>query len=296
MSYMVITEEEKSRILGLYYSYPRQSITEQSLGSQIIKNLNQATKLPQPQVGIPVKPPMRDPNMPVLTGQEQDQEGITFDKFMEGFREKLFSPAGAAAEVALASFPPTTPAVVIAYGAMLTYDIVKSVQDNVTNWFNIICDALGLISTGVLAGTMSGWIGFRNSFKTLDEVLIWFKNSKLWAQILPWLQKISSGIGTLIANVNKGIEWLINRTSLTTLKNIAGKIVSFLKSIGDKVTKFISEAPARTIKAVETGTEMAKAYGQDKAVDVASNVMTGTDTAGNIVQKPSSIVRGIKNM
>jgi len=248
---IIITEEEKLRILGLY-------------------------NIPSHRI--------------IMT--EGKLNGMSFHNFMEGFRNKLYSPGGAAVEAFLTSFAITAPAVIVSYTAMLAYDIYESVQDGVTNWFNIICDALCVISSGVLSKVISPLLKYKNSFRGLEEFLTWLKNSTLWKTISPWLQKISTGITSISGKVGESITWLSNKTGITFLIKIAGKITSFLNTIATSVSGFIKKITPKAVQPnivnpiVKTGKAVGqsmKSFGKDVVKDTASKAITGTTDYGDMI-------------
>jgi hypothetical protein len=104
---------------------------------------------------------------------------MTLDEFMEGYRETLTHPVMVGLEVALTSTGVGVGAVVAAYTALLAYDVYKGVVNKDWDWLNIVFDVLGIVSSGVISGTlrpiMKGAQGLK--LNTIGKVLTYLSKT-----------------------------------------------------------------------------------------------------------------------
>ena len=193
-------------------------------------------------------------------------KGMSVDEFMEGFREKLYSPGGIAVEAFLTSFGFTAPLVITSYAAMLAYDINKGIQTGDYAWLDIIFDVLGVLTSGTLSGALSGIMKSAKGIKGVDKALLYLKNSKVWEKILPYIKDI--GISTIIIQkrIQDGIKFLVEKFGKTWLGQGLTKINSAIKivldTIQNTVTKLVSKVSSPTVaantgKSVRTGVHAA---------------------------------------
>lgn len=183
---------------------------------------------------------------------------MTLDEFMEDFREVLTHPVMVGLEVALTATGVGVTAVVAAYTALLAYDVYKGVTKGDWGWLNIIFDVLGIVSSGVISGTlrpiMKGAQGLK--LNSLGKVLTYLSKTKIWSEIKPLLQ---GGI-TLLKNISKGIwealNWISKKTGFTQLK-IAGKSVeTSIHNIIISIEKFLKSSVKKTVKFLEPGSKV----------------------------------------
>jgi hypothetical protein len=167
-------------------------------------------------------------------------KGMSVDEFMEGFREKLYSPGGIAVEAFLTSFGFTAPLVITSYAAMLAYDIHKGIQTGDYAWLDIIFDVLGVLTSGTLSGVLSGIMKSAKGIKGVDKALLYLKNSKVWEKILPYIKDI--GISTIIIEkrIQDGIKFLVEKFGKTWLGQGLTKINSAIKTVLDTIQKTVS--------------------------------------------------------
>jgi hypothetical protein len=199
---------------------------------------------------------------------------MTLDEFMEGYRETLTHPVMVGLEVALTSTGVGVGAVVAAYTALLAYDVYKGVVKKDWDWLNIVFDVLGIVSSGVISGTlrpiMKGAQGLK--LNTIGKVLTYLSKTKIWAEIKPLLQ---GGI-TLLKNISKGIwkslEWISRKTGFRQLK-VAGKSVEvMIQNIIYSIEEFLKSSVKKTVKFLEPGAKVGTKAG------IKSGVKWGTFT------------------
>jgi len=186
---------------------------------------------------------------------------MTLDEFMEGYRETLTHPVMVGLEVALTSTGVGVVAVVAAYTALLAYDVYKGVVNKDWNWLNIVFDVLGIVSSGVISGTlrpiMKGAQGLK--LNSLGKVLTYLSKTKIWAEIKPLLQGGISLLKSISKGIWKSLEWISRKTGFRQLKvagksvevmihNIIYNIEEFLKSLVKKTVKFLEPGAKATLK------------------------------------------------
>jgi uncharacterized protein YnzC (UPF0291/DUF896 family) len=180
---------------------------------------------------------------------------MTLDEFMEGYRDALTHPVMIGLEVALTSTGVGVGAVVAAYTALLAYDVYKGVVNKDWDWLNIVFDVLGIVSSGVISGTlrpiMKGAQGLK--LNTIGKVLTYLSKTKIWSEIKPLLK---GGI-TLLKSISKGIwkalEWISRKTGFRQLK-VAGKSVEvMIQNIIFSIEEFLKSSVKKTVKFLEPG-------------------------------------------
>ena len=180
---------------------------------------------------------------------------MTLDEFMEGYRDVLTHPVMVGLEVVLTSSGYGATAVVAAYTALLAYDVYKGVVNDDWDWLNIVFDVLGIVSSGVISGTlrpiMKGAQGLK--LNSLGKVLTYLSKTKIWSKIKPLLE---GGI-TVLKSISKGIwkslEWISRKTGFRQLK-VAGKSVEvMIHNIVFSIEQFLKNSVKKTVKFIEPG-------------------------------------------
>ena len=167
-------------------------------------------------------------------------KGMSLDEFMEGFREKLYSPGGIALEGFLTSLGVTAPLVMTSYAAMLAYDIYKGIESGDYAWLDIIFDVLGVLTSGTLSGALSGIMKSAKGIKGVDKALSFLKNSKVWDKILPYIKDIGISVIIIQRRIQDGIKWIVEKTGKTLLGQGLTKINSAIKTVLDTIQKTVS--------------------------------------------------------
>jgi len=161
------------------------------------------------------------------------KNGDNMEKFVEDFREKLFSPAGIAVEAILTTVGFTAPAVVVSYGALLWYDVYKSSTTGKIDYWNIFYDILGIISSGALSAYLAPYLKSTKGvvFKSFSEVLTRLKTTNIWKILEPFLKKISQFIPTIEKYLSDGIKWIADNTKSPVFSKYLSQVSNFLKKI-----------------------------------------------------------------
>ena len=207
-------------------------------------------------------------------------KGMSFDEFMEAFREKLYSPGGIALETFLTSLTITAPLVVGSYAVMLVYDIYKAITTGEFGWFNLIFDIIGVLTSGTISGLFSQIAKSAKGIKGVEATLAFLKNSKLWVKISPYLKKLSTWMGQFSTWIKDAIIWIKQKTGNTAIGKQLSKINSVIKTVLDTiqntVTKLVSKVANPTF-AANVG-KAARVGAQAKGVVVAATpVVQGTN-------------------
>ena len=206
------------------------------------KTLNENVILEQPESRFETQY-----NKDLMKKYDKPSKTMSFDEFMEEFRETLTSTGMIALEAFLTSTGIGSVAVITAYSSLLIYDLYKGIVKGEWGWLNIIFDIISVITSGALAPILKNVKAV--GVTSIEGLLSFLKTNKVWGKISPYLTKLSSYIPKLISFLKSSLDWLIEKTGYTWLKKIGPKIISTLESIGESVSNFLAkDAPKATIK------------------------------------------------
>lgn len=205
-------------------------------------------------------------------------KGMSFDEFMEDFREKLYSPGGIAVESFLTSFGITAPLVVGSYAVMLVYDIYKAITTGEFGWFDLIFDIMGVLTSGTMSGLFSQIAKSAKGVKGVEATLAFLKNSKLWVKISPYLKKLSTWMGQISTWIKDAIIWITKKTGNTTIGKQLSKINSVIKTVLDTIQNTVTKL-------------VSKVANPKVATNTGKSVRTGAHAAG-LVATATPVVRG----
>ena len=205
-------------------------------------------------------------------------KGMSFDEFMEAFREKLYSPGGIALETFLTSLTLTAPLVVGSYAVMLVYDIYKAITTGEFGWFNLIFDIMGVLSSGIYSGLFSQIAKSAKGIKGVEATLAFLKNSKLWVKISPYLKKLSTWTGQFLTWIKDGIKWIKETTKNSAIGPLLSKINSVIKTVLDTIQNTVTKL-------------VSKVANPKVATNAGKSVRTGAHAAG-IVATATPVVQG----
>jgi len=183
---------------------------------------------------------------------------MTLDEFMEEYRDALTHPVMVGLEVALTSTGVGVGAVVAAYTALLAYDVYKGVVKKDWGWLNIVFDVIGIVSSGVISGTlrpiMKGAQGLK--LNSLGKVLTYLSKTKIWAEIKPLLQ---GGI-TLLKSISKGVKnallWISKKTGFKALEFAGVSVETWVQKIVYDIQDFLKLSVKKTVKFLEPGAKV----------------------------------------
>jgi len=229
---------------------------------------------------------------------------MTFDEFMEDFRDALYSPIGIAIETFFTSTGVGSIGVISSYISLLIYDVYLAINNNDVNWLYIIFDLLGILTSGQISGLLAPIIkSAGKGFNTIEKALTYLKNSSVWKRIYPSLLKIGDSIGVATSKISEMIGWFVKNLGPKVpagLKTGINSIISFLKSTPTKITNILSKMSTKgtstikqgvkhgvtagvVAKGIETGvhkgTEMYQNYQNKQLVNTLDNPKTSNVTA-----------------
>lgn len=245
-------------------------------------------------------------NKDLVKKYNKPSDSMSFDEFMEEFRDSLTSTGMIALEAFLTSTGIGSIAVITAYSSLLIYDLYKGVVKGEWGWLNIVFDIISVITSGTLAPMLKG---IKNvGITSIEGVLSFLSKNKIWNKIYPYLVKIGEFIPKIINYVKSALNWLIEKTGFTWLKKIGNKLISVLDSISSKIVNYLTkETPKSTIKqgikhaavagTVDYGLKKGIEYGIDKFTNEKEDeFVKGFKTIGNDNDDKKAILQDNPNL
>lgn len=192
---------------------------------------------------------------------------MTFDEFMEGYRDTLTHPVMIGLEAFLLSTGVGAVGIAASYSALLVYDIYKGVTTGNWKWLDIIVEVIGVISAGVLTKPLIPIIRAAKTLKlnTLDKVLLYLSKTKIWSSLKPLLINSMQIIKNLSKNVGKFFQWMSKKTGFKFIANIPSKVQQALNWLIEKISNILkgilSPTTKKTIpKAIKSGVKVGGAF------------------------------------
>jgi hypothetical protein len=183
---------------------------------------------------------------------------MTLDEFMEGYRDALTHPVMVGLEVLLTSSGYGATAVVAAYTALLAYDVYKGVVEEDWDWLNIVFDVLGIVSSGVISGTlrpiMKGAQGLK--LNSLGKVLTYLSKTKIWSEIKPLLQGGINVLKSISKSIKKALLWISKKTGFKSLEYAGVSVETWVKKIVYDIEDFLTSSVKKTVKFLEPGAKV----------------------------------------
>ena len=175
---------------------------------------------------------------------------------MEGLRSALYSYVGMAVEAFLTITGVGAPVVIVLYGLMLVWDVyLMASGDSRGSWANLICSALGVLTSGTLAPIArnlfkgAGLLTKGGGIKSLLTGMV-SKGGKLGGLVKTLATKLGSGISKVLGFVKQGTDWLAKNFGIKFLSNWVGKAKSWI----DDLVKGATEALGMSSKTVSKTT------------------------------------------
>ena len=201
---------------------------------------------------------------------------MTLDEFMEGYRDVLTHPVMVGLEVVLTSSGYGVTAVVAAYTALLAYDVYKGVVDEDWDWLNIVFDVLGIVSSGVISGTlrpiMKGAQGLK--LNSLGKVLTYLSKTKIWSEIKPLLKGGIDVLKSISKGIKKALSWISKKTGFKSIEYAGVSVETWVKKIVYDIEEFLESSVKKTVEFLEPGANV----GIKKAV--TRGLVAGTAAQG----------------
>ena len=202
--------------------------------------------------------------------------------FIEGLREKMMSVVGMGVQTFLSFTGWGSLAVSTAYGALLAYDTYMAINGN-TNWFNIIFDIIGLIPgvSRIASKAFKSAPAAAKSASSVEGVLTEVAKTKLGAQLVKGLGKVSSVASPIVKRLGEGVAWIAKKFGSTYLYNVISKLTSFVTGVITKIknaaTKFAQQNAVLSKKwgsaqnvghaLAKSGKDIGYGYGFTKGLD-----------------------------
>jgi LysM repeat protein len=166
-------------------------------------------------------------------------KNMTLPQWIEEFRSFLNGAAGIAMQVILALSGTGNLINIIAYGALLAYDI--NLAATTGNWkgnlFNIITSGIGLIGTGAAAAALKPFQKILNGVADAKALIPTLKKSPgVWKSIGGLITKLANGGAAIVGKVANGLKWLI--TKIPGLKNIFEPLLQKLSPVKQLFDEF----------------------------------------------------------
>jgi hypothetical protein len=167
---------------------------------------------------------------------------LTFDEFMEEYRESLFSIPGMAIEAFLTATEFGAVPVVAAWGFLLWYDIKKGIDTGNWVWENLVIDILMVASAGLLGfGLKAIATSGKLAGKGLSEIIQILIKTKGGEKIVYWLKILSTKSGEIIKSIKPGLEWfsksIVAQGAKWLSKSTLNVIKKMLQGVGYVISK-----------------------------------------------------------
>jgi hypothetical protein len=167
---------------------------------------------------------------------------LTFDEFMEQYRENLFSIPGMAIEAFLTATEFGAVPVVAAWGFLLWYDVKKGIDTGNWVWENLIIDVLMVASAGLLGfGLKAIATSGKLAGKGLSEIIQTLIKTKGGEKIVEFLRILSTKSGEIIKSIKPGLEWfsksIVAQGAKWLSKGTLNVIKKMLQGVGFVISK-----------------------------------------------------------
>jgi hypothetical protein len=223
---------------------------------------------------------------------------------MEGLRSAMYSYVGMAVEAFLTITGVGAPVVIVLYGLMLVWDVyLMASGDSRGSWANLICSALGVLTSGTLAPIArnlfkgAGLLTKGGGIKSLLTGMV-SKGGKLGGLVKTLATKLGSGISKVLGFVKQGTDWLAKNFGIKFLSNWVGKAKSWIDDLVKGATealgmssKTVSKTTPKTVSKFEKvlpnqhgGVKGHLKAGKEGLKDVGTLTKTGTQFGQDVAQ------------
>jgi hypothetical protein len=186
-------------------------------------------------------------NVNTITADEygnevRDIKKLTFDEFMEEYRENLFSIGGMAIEAFLTATEFGAIPVTAAWGFLLWYDVNKGIETGNWDWANLIIDVLMVSSAGLLGFELKALVSSEKLVgKGLTDGVETLIKSNEGRNIIKELETLPTKSSSIKEGMRAGLKWFSESTAGKGL-NWLGKAAIWLfkkaaQGIGYVLTK-----------------------------------------------------------
>jgi hypothetical protein len=153
----------------------------------------------------------------------------TIDDIMEEFRNAMSSTPGMLLQALFAGSTYAAPAVSVAYGALLVYDLYQW-NLNKPNFWNILFDTLGLLTAGVLGPKLSSILNSeRPVANSIIQVINVIKTRREFQWLGPYLKQLINFIPKISDFVIESLAYLIDKLGFTMFTALRNSILTLSK-------------------------------------------------------------------
>lgn len=213
---------------------------------------------------------------------EQGPSNITLDQIVENVRSGMGSIAGIVLQVLIEFIPGIGPLINTgAWSLLLGYDVIyKGIMSKKWNWFNIIVDLIGVITTGPGGGIvkqgLSKIAGYgTKSLKTFIGAIKKYAPKTL-QYIKPLISKVSSVVGGVVSFFSKLLNMVATKlkggqlyNTILKLKNGLGGLTGILHQIESALALVVGHQGASVTAKV------GEKYGEEQLVHAGVGSVTG---------------------
>jgi len=190
---------------------------------------------------------------------------MTFEDWVEEFRNFLNGVAGIAIQIVLALTGVGNLVNLIAWGLLTVYDIgYQGFAKGNWNWYNVLTDCVGLLGSGAAAAIFKGVKSTLTTIKSIEAFIPGIARASkttpaITKNVVPWLQKIVTGGGTIITKIGQAFTWITTKIPLIgkvmkPLQKCTSSVKNFFLEIGKGMKKYFSTGAVTQNMKVAKGT------------------------------------------
>jgi len=176
---------------------------------------------------------------------------MTFEDWVETFRNFLNGVTGIAIQIVLALTGVGNLVNLIAWGLLTVYDIgYQGFAKGNWNWYNVLTDCVGLLGSGAAAAIFKGVKSTLTTIKSIQAFIPGIARASkttpaITKTVVPWLQKIVTGGGTIITKIGQAFTWITTKIPLIgkvmkPLQKFTSSVKNFFLEIGKGMKKYFS--------------------------------------------------------
>jgi len=211
---------------------------------------------------------------------------IDIHKVVENIRSAMGSVVGIAAQVLIDFIPVAGPVINSgAWSLLLSYDVYMGIANNKWDWFNIIVDIIGILTTGPGAGVAKKMLARFSKYAkgSLKSFLMVIKKAdpKSFNYLYGMLKKATSAIGTVTSQMNKIVNVIATKAKNTSFY----KYLIQIKNVMARIHKIIHEVEgnillvgAKTV--AKAGEKFGEKYAEHQVVHAGVGKATGHGHGG----------------
>jgi hypothetical protein len=190
---------------------------------------------------------------------------MTFEDWVEEFRNFLNGVTGIAIQIVLALTGVGNLVNLIAWGLLTVYDIgYQGFAKGNWNWYNVLTDCVGLLGSGAAAAIFKGVKSTLTTIKSIQAFIPGIASASkttpaITKTVVPWLQKIVTGGGTIITKIGQAFTWITTKIPLIgkvmkPLQKFTSSVKNFFLEIGKGMKKYFSTGAVTQNMKVAKGT------------------------------------------